>query len=784
MGNTWRRGVVLGLLGLAAVAMGENWPMWRGPRLDGTSSETQMPVRWSATENVRWKTPIPGKGHASPIVWEDRIFVVTCDETTKERLLLCLGVEDGHVLWQRTVLRAPLERIHPLNSRASSTPATDGQRVYVSFLDEDEMFVAAYDFSGRKVWETRPGPFASMHGYCSSPILWRGKVIVNGDHDGPAYLVALDAETGRVVWKTPRPNNTRSYCVPIIERIDGRNQMILAGSKCVASYDPDTGEQHWIVDGPTEQFVASLVYNGKQLFLTCGFPDRYMLGIRPNGRGNVTRTHELWRRDEDCSYVPSPIAFGPYFLVVSDTGVASCLRAEDGGLVWRQRLRGRHSASLVSAGGLVYFLSDRGRMTVVRPGPTFEAVAVNEIGERTNASPAISNGRLFLRGDRHLFCISLGSARLPDAQASGPEAQTAPKPTNTGAAAHTVETLAIGSPAPDFSLPGVDGRIWSLRDFSESPLLMVVFTANHCPTAQAYEQRIMDLVRDYGPRGLALVAISPNDPKAVRLDELGYSDMGDSFEEMRERARQRGFNFPYLYDGETQAVSRAYGPRTTPHVFLFDRERKLRYVGRIDDNEHIGRATVHDARNAIEALLAGREVPVAETNTFGCSIKWRDKRQGVARALERWAKEPVGLETIGLDGIRSLLANDSKKLRMVNFWATWCGPCVSEFDDLVEIHRMYRNRDFELITVSADKPARRENVLAFLEKHQASCRNLIYGDDDVYELIDTVGRGWKGGIPFTLLIRPGGEVVGRYSGAIDPAEVKRAIVEILGRTYP
>ncbi|MBN1123876.1 MAG: PQQ-binding-like beta-propeller repeat protein [Sedimentisphaerales bacterium] len=387
-------------------ARGENWPVWRGPRMDGTSLEKEVPVRWSPTENILWKTSIPGKGHASPVVWENRIFLVTADESSQNRILLCLDTKTGQILWKRTVLTSRLERLHNLNSYASSTPATDGEHVYVSFLDRDKMFVAAYDFAGNEIWSVRPGVFSSMHGYCSSPVLWKDKVIVNGDHDGPAYLVALDRNTGKTIWQTPRPNNTRSYCTPILERIDGRNQMILSGSKCVASYDPDTGRQHWIIDGPTEQFVASLVYNGKLLFLTCGFPDLYMLGIRPDGHGNVTKTHEIWRRDQDCSYVPSPIAFGPYFLVVSDSGVASCLQADDGQLVWRRRLKDRHSASLVSADGLVYFLSDRGVMTVVRPGTEFEKVAENELGENTNASPAISNGRVYLRGDQHLFCIA------------------------------------------------------------------------------------------------------------------------------------------------------------------------------------------------------------------------------------------------------------------------------------------------------------------------------------------------------------------------------------------
>ena len=212
-----------------------------------------------------------------------------------------------------------------------------------------------------------------MHGYCSSPILWKDKVIVNGDHDGDAYLVALDRATGETVWKTDRPNKTRSYCTPIIRHIDGRNQMILSGSKSVASYDPDTGEQHWVIDGPTEQFVASLVYNEdlELLFMTCGFPERHILAIRPDGHGNVTDTHVVWRDIPGAAYVPSPIAIGPYFLVVADNGVASCFVAETGERLWRERLPREHSASLLAANGLAYFFSDYGVMTVIRPGPDF-----------------------------------------------------------------------------------------------------------------------------------------------------------------------------------------------------------------------------------------------------------------------------------------------------------------------------------------------------------------------------------------------------------------------------
>ncbi len=399
--------VMLFVLLCSGLCVGENWPGWRGERGDGTCIETSVPTRWSDTENVLWKTAIVGKGHSSPIVWGDRIFLTTAIKDTNQRLLLCLDRETGKVLWRRAVLNSPPERKHSLNSYASSTPVTDGKKVYVSFLDRDKMFVAAYDFEGNVVWQQRPGVFSSVHGYCSSPILWKDKVILNGDHDGPAYIVALDRADGKTVWKTPRPNRTRSYCVPIIRTIDRRNQMILSGSKCVASYDPDTGKQHWIIDGPTQQYVASIVYNGDMLFMTCGFPDLYIQAIRPDWVGNITRTHVVWQKDRDCSYVPSPVVIGPYFIVVDDNGVLSCFEAKSGKRFWRERLRGRHSASLLSANGLVYILSDKGAMTILRPGEEFEVVGRNELGEETNASPVVSGRKLFLRGDKHLYCIGV-----------------------------------------------------------------------------------------------------------------------------------------------------------------------------------------------------------------------------------------------------------------------------------------------------------------------------------------------------------------------------------------
>ncbi len=343
-------------------------------------------------------------------------------------------------------------------------------------------------------------------------------------------------------------------------------------------------------------------------------------------------------------------------------------------------------------------------------------------------------------------------------------------------------TLQIGQTAPDFLLPGIDGKDYSLKDFDDNKFLVILFTCNHCPTAQSYEDRIIQLVDDYQGKGVGFLAVSPNDPLAVRLDELGYTDLGDDLEDMKIRAEYKKFNFPYIYDGETQEMSRKYGPVATPHVFIFDSGRKLRYVGRIDDSELAARPdTKHDTRNALEELLAGTQVTVEKTKTFGCSVKWSDKREASKRAFEKILQEEVKLEEISTEGVQALVRQKSDKLTLINVWATWCGPCVTEFPDLVEINLMYRNRDFEFITISADNLAKKEKVHEFLKKKHASGRNYIFNGTDNYALIEAVDKNWQGAIPYTMLIKPDGEIIYARQDAIDPLEMKRKIVEILGR---
>ena len=363
-----------------------------------------------------------------------------------------------------------------------------------------------------------------------------------------------------------------------------------------------------------------------------------------------------------------------------------------------------------------------------------------------------------------------------------------------------VRELRIGDAAPDFKLPGIDGKTHTLADFKAAPVLMVVFLSNHCPYSHATEDRLIPFVTEAKKRGLAVVSINPNHPDAVRIDELGYSKYNDSFDEMKLYAKEKGFTFPYLYDGDTQATAKAYGCLATPHVFLFDRERKLRYKGRYDDSRFADAATVtsHDARNAVEALLAGRPVPVELTPVMGCSTKWNEKKAEVAQATENWEQTPVTVEKIDAAGIAALARNDTKKLRVINVWATWCAPCVKEFPGLVSIARRLGNRDFELITVSMDDPKDDAKVKAFLEKQHVALpnktrrsveaegrktNNYLYTGASSDALIKALDPAWLGPLPHTVVMAPGGKIVFRHTGELDSTSLMKRLIEELGPYY-
>ena len=365
-----------------------------------------------------------------------------------------------------------------------------------------------------------------------------------------------------------------------------------------------------------------------------------------------------------------------------------------------------------------------------------------------------------------------------------------------------VQKLALGDTAPDFKLLGIDGKTYSLADFpaKTSPVLMVIFLSNHCPYSHAAETRLLPFVREYASKGLAVVAINPNSPDSVRVDELGYSKYNDSYEEMKLYARDQGFTFPYLYDGDTQVVAKAYGCLATPHVFLFDRERKLRYVGRVDDSRFEDASTVksHDTRNAVIELLAGKPVTVAQTPPMGCSTKWNSKRGDVAKADEKWKAEPVDLATIDAAGVAELAKNTSGRLRLVNVWATWCAPCVEEFPELVAFSRRFSTRDFELVTISLDDPKQAAQAKRFLEKQHAvpsarlkqlmkaegrATNNFIYTEASADALVQALDPAWPGPLPHTVLIAPGGKILYRHNGRIDATDLLNRLIDALGAYY-
>jgi peroxiredoxin len=346
--------------------------------------------------------------------------------------------------------------------------------------------------------------------------------------------------------------------------------------------------------------------------------------------------------------------------------------------------------------------------------------------------------------------------------------------------------LPIGAPAPDFSLPGVDGKTHSLIDYAGSTLLAVVFESNSSPAAQLYEARIEKLYQDYRGRGVALVAINPSSPDAVRLDERSYTDVTDSLADMKLRAEYRHLDYPYLFDGATQSVSLHFAPLVLPQIFIFDHDRKLQYQGRIDDNPQESLVHSRDARNAIDALLAGQPVPIAQTRPSGTPIKWTSKPTGVAEERAKTEAEPVNLAPANAADLKAMRANPTGKLLLVNFWATWCGPCVSEFPDLVDTFRMYRNREFAFVTISENDPAEKASVLKFLQRNHASGSNLIFATADTSGLQEAFDHNLGAAVPFTLLIAPNGDVLYQEEGSITILDLRRAILQNLPDTkeYP
>jgi peroxiredoxin len=343
--------------------------------------------------------------------------------------------------------------------------------------------------------------------------------------------------------------------------------------------------------------------------------------------------------------------------------------------------------------------------------------------------------------------------------------------------------LALGSPAPDFALPGVDGQVHKLSDYASSPVLVVVFTCNHCPIAQMYERRIQQLAADYKNKGVAVVAIQPNDPQAIRIDELDSSDVSDSLPEMKIRVQYKHLTYPYLYDGDTQQVTRAYGPQATPHVFIFDQQRHLRYEGRMDNSYRMELVKTQDARNAIDALLANKEIAVKHTGVFGCSTKWKEKSAARVAALEKINEQPISVDMISKNELTKLSKNPGHQMMLVDFWATWCGSCIVEFADLQNTLRMYGARDYSVVTVSANMPDEKAGVLRFLQKQHATSKNYLFDSQDTASLQTAFDPKWDSAVPYTVLLSADGKVLYKQLGSADVLELKRIILANLPSDY-
>ena len=392
---------------LAGPAAAGNWPRFRGPNGTGVSDDKDVPVGWSG-KNVLWKTALPGAGNSSPVVWGRRVFVQSATPDGKQRLLVCLGAADGKILWSRSAPGARA-RTHPRNTLASSTPATDGKRVYALFWDGKDLALSAYDFRGEPVWTHDLGGFTSQHGAGASPILCDGKVILANDQDGSSELVALDAATGRPAWRAPRKAFRACYSTPfVLDGPDRARQLVVASTAGVTSYNPRTGAENWAwtwkFTGMALRTVASPVYGPGMIFANSGDGSgaRNMVAVKVGDRGEVTMA---WQNKRSLPYVPTMLVHGEHLYWVNDHGVAGCQVAATGKTVWTARLGEPVTASPVLIDGKIYAVSEAGTVSVFAAAPVFQRLARNAVGEAVVASPAVAGNRLFIRGRRHLICI-------------------------------------------------------------------------------------------------------------------------------------------------------------------------------------------------------------------------------------------------------------------------------------------------------------------------------------------------------------------------------------------
>jgi hypothetical protein len=385
----------------------DDWPWWRGPKQDNiAASATNPPLRWSATENIAWKAEAPGRGHGTPCVWGERIFVGTADERAQTQCVVCFDRKTGQKLWQTEVHSGGFMRQHKKNSHASSTPACDGERVYMPFMVQGGMWLTALSFDGKIAWQKKVGDFTSMHGYGASPLIYRSLVIVAADNLKGSYIAAVHRRTGEVVWRANRPDySLGTYASPAAGPVAGRDQLVIQGPYKIFSYDPLTGKPFWTCDGPNESASSTVTLGGDLVFAAAGYPKRNMLCVRADGSGDVTKSHIVWKKENNNCYVPSLLLAGGLLYMVVDEGRVACFDAASGDVVWDDKLAGGFSSSPVLAGGHIYIVNEAGMMYVLKSGRTFEVVARNDLADGGFATPVILGDRIYLRTLHALYCI-------------------------------------------------------------------------------------------------------------------------------------------------------------------------------------------------------------------------------------------------------------------------------------------------------------------------------------------------------------------------------------------
>ena len=428
--------VSLGIVATGSSSAG-NWPQWRGPDGSGISTEKNLPAEWSTTKNIKWKTPIEGRGHSSPIVWDNRVFLTTAIEgevvpgakaakhvlddkdfvhpdsvgANKKHTFKVIAIDrgNGKVLWQSTAWEGtPYDDRHRKSSYAASTPATDGKLVYAFFGTEG---LYAYDFNGKLAWKADLGKLGTVGmGTGTSPILFENFVIVQCDEENGAasFIVALDKKTGKEAWRTPRKVQV-SWSTPLLVKTAKRAELITSGTESIVSYDPATGKELWTHKGVESNAIPSPVANSDMVYLVAGFPAKIAMAIRLGGSGDLTGTPNVpWQYTKGTAYVPSPILYGDYLYLTTDRGILTCIDAKTGEVKYeggRIPIPATFTASPVAFEGKILMTSEDGDTFIIKAGPKHEVIGTNSVGEPVYASPAIADGRIYIRGEKNIYCI-------------------------------------------------------------------------------------------------------------------------------------------------------------------------------------------------------------------------------------------------------------------------------------------------------------------------------------------------------------------------------------------